>query len=198
MTDIRVLDRRALAAAEEIVRKIDGSRPDRPTPCSEWTLAQLLAHMVGQNHGFAAAARGAGKDLAVWADRPVGEEPAEAFAASAAKVTAAFGEEGALERGFCLPEIRDGGLFPARTAIGFHFVDTVVHGWDVARSIGVEAAFDADLLAAVLPIAEAVPGGAARQRKGSAFRHGVPAGEGAGLLDRILALLGRDPGWTAS
>ncbi|MDX6330891.1 MAG: hypothetical protein QOI83_3274 [Streptomycetaceae bacterium] len=86
---------------------------------------------------------------------------------------------------------------PARTAIGFHFVDTVVHGWDVARSIGVEAEFDADLLAAVLPIAEAVPGGAARERAGSAFRPGVQAGEDAGLLDRVLALLGRDPGWAA-
>ena len=49
---------------------------------------------------------------------------------------AAFAEDGMLERRLWLPEIRDGMRFPAETAIGFHFLDYVVHGWDVARSTG--------------------------------------------------------------
>lgn len=194
MSDIRVLDQRALKVTEAIVDRVDAGRLDRPTPCSEWDLGQLLAHMTGQNHGFAAAARGEVTDRSAWADRPVGDDPGGVFAASAADVTAAFAEEGVLEREFWLPEIRGGQMFPAHQAIGFHFVDYVVHGWDVAASIGVPVEFDVDLLEAVLPIAEQVPGGASRTRVGAAFKLGLdePA---EGLLDRILLMLGRSPRW---
>jgi uncharacterized protein (TIGR03086 family) len=194
MSDIRVLDQRALKVTEAIVDRVDVGGLDRPTPCSEWDLGQLLAHMTGQNHGFAAAARGEVTDRSPWADRPVGDDPGGLFAASAADVTAAFAREGVLEREFWLPEVRGGQMFPAHQAIGFHFVDYVVHGWDVAASIGVPVEFDVDLLEAVLPIAEQVPGGASRTRVGAAFKPGLdePA---EGLLDRILLVLGRSPGW---
>ncbi|MFC8721703.1 maleylpyruvate isomerase family mycothiol-dependent enzyme, partial [Kitasatospora sp. NPDC057198] len=91
--DIRTLDARALRAARSLVDRVGADQLDRPTPCGSWTLGQLLAHMTGQNHGFAAAARGDGRDLAHWADRPVGDDPAGVFAASAAEVAAAFAEE---------------------------------------------------------------------------------------------------------
>jgi uncharacterized protein (TIGR03086 family) len=195
MTDNRVLHRRALRTAQDIVRKVDADGLGLPTPCAGWDLGRLLAHMTGQNHGFAASARGESADLGIWADRSVGADPAGVFDASADDVVAAFAEEGVLERRFWLPEIRDGATFPASLAIGFHFVDSVVHGWDVARSIGVEAEFDADVLEAVLPIAETVPGGAARLADGAAFRPAVPAGDAAGLLDRVVAVLGRSPEW---
>ncbi|WP_285737312.1 TIGR03086 family metal-binding protein [Kitasatospora phosalacinea] len=206
--DIRALDGRALQAARSYVDRVEAAALDRPTPCGAWTLGQLLAHMTGQNHGFAAAARGGGRALAEWADRPVGADPAGVFAASAAEVAAAFAEEGVLERAFWLPEVRDGGPFPARQAIAFHFLDYLVHGWDVAVSIGLRPAFDADLVAAVLPIAALVPAGPAREVPGAAFgpvledaagRGGAgedATGEGAvDPFDRVLRLLGRDPNW---
>ncbi|WP_033217867.1 TIGR03086 family metal-binding protein [Kitasatospora phosalacinea] len=196
--DIRALDARALKAARSYVDRVDAAALDRPTPCGAWTLGRLLAHMTGQNHGFAAAARGGGRELAEWADRPLGADPAGAFAASAAEVAAAFAEEGVPERGFWLPEIRDGGPFPARQAIGFHFLDYLVHGWDVAVSIGLRPAFDADLVAAALPIAALVPAGPARDQPGAAFGPvlGAAAGDdGADPFDRVLRLLGRDPNW---
>ncbi|MFE2429171.1 TIGR03086 family metal-binding protein [Streptomyces sp. NPDC059373] len=198
MTDIRELHRRALRTAQGIVRKVDAGGLGLPTPCAGWDLDRLLAHMTGQNHGFAASARGESTDPGIWADRPVGEDPAGVFDASADDVVAAFAQEGVLERRFWLPEIRDGATFPAAPAIGFHFVDSVVHGWDVARSIGLEAEFDVDVLEAALPIAEAVPGGAARSADGAAFRPEVPAGDAAGLLDRVVAVLGRSPDWAPS
>ncbi len=58
MSDIRVLHRRALQVSVDAVNRV---RPDQlalPTPCAEWDLGRLLAHMTGQNHGFAAVARG--------------------------------------------------------------------------------------------------------------------------------------------
>lgn len=197
MTDFRALDARALQVATAVVDRVDAAALDRPTPCARWSLGQLLAHMTGQNHGFAAAARGETADLTVWADRPVGDDPAGVFAASAADVVAAFAEEGALQRSWWLPEIRDGALFPAQQAMSFHFVDYVVHAWDVAASLGMRVGFDADLLDAALAVAERVPGGAAREREGAAFAPAVGVASEGGTLDRVLALLGRSPSWPA-
>lgn len=198
MTDLRGFHREATDVARAVVGAADGTAGalDRTTPCAAWTLGQLLAHMTGQNHGFAASARGEGADLGIWADRPVGAEPAKVFGESAADVVAAFAGDGVLERGFWLPEIRTGGLIPAEQAIGFHFVDTVVHAWDVAKSLGVPVEFGDELLAAVLPIALAVPDGPGRLTEGSAFRPGLAVPDRAPALDRVVALLGRDPRWT--
>jgi hypothetical protein len=67
-----------------------------------------------------------------------------------------------------LPEITPRPI-PGRFAIGFHLVDYVVHGWDVARTLGIAYELPPDVLAAALPIAEAVPAGDARLAPGAAF-----------------------------
>jgi uncharacterized protein (TIGR03086 family) len=195
VTDIRDLDRRALATTVGIVGAVRGDQLDLPTPCAEWTLRELLGHMIGQHYGFAAAARGETSDLSVWASRPAGADLHAAYAAAVADVTAAFAGDGMLERRLWLPEIRDGARFPAAMAIGFHFLDYVVHGWDVARSIGSDPGFDADLVSAALAGAVQVPEGEARLAPGAAFRPGIPVSEGAAEMDRLLAVLGRSPGW---
>jgi hypothetical protein len=48
-------------------------------------------------------------------------------------VIVAFAQPGVLERGFALPEIMPGVEFPGAQAVSFHFIDYVVHGWDVAQ-----------------------------------------------------------------
>src|ERR1700685_3712749 len=58
--------------------------------------------------------------------------------AAAGGVLAAFAADGVLDRAFTLPEISPERRFPAPQAIGFHFIDYVVHGWDVARSLGLD------------------------------------------------------------
>ena len=203
MSDIRILHRRALTVTQSLVDQVDPAQLDLPTPCAAWTLGQLLAHMTGQNHGFAAAARGESEDLAIWDDRPVGKDPAGVFAASATDLVAAFAEEGALQRTLWLPEIHPRFRFPAAQAISFQFIDTVVHAWDVGAAIGAPVVFDQELLDAALPIAESVPDGENRLTQGAAFQPGLVDGaaldgaaDGDGpTLDRILSLLGRSPKW---
>jgi uncharacterized protein (TIGR03086 family) len=196
--DIRDLDRRAVAASVEVVSRVTAGDLGRPTPCSEWTLADLLAHMTAQHLGFAAAAAGRGADPDAWQVAPLGGEPVLEYAAAAEAVITAFAEPGVLERRFQLPEIMPGMAFPAAQAISFHFIDYVVHGWDVARALGVGYELDADLAEAALPVARAVPGGASRLRPGAAFRPILDAPADADPLDRILALLGRPPDWQDS
>jgi uncharacterized protein (TIGR03086 family) len=198
MTDILNRSRRTLEQTIVITSPI---RPDQlglPTPCAGWDLGQLLGHMTGQHNGFAAAARGETSDRSVWADQPPGGDPAGEYAAATTAVIEAFSADGVLGRKMWLPEIREGGLFPAGLAIGFfHFIDYVVHGWDVARTLGVEPGFDADLVHDALEQAARVPGGDARLAPGAAFRPGVPVPADAPELDQVVAMLGRSPRWPA-
>jgi uncharacterized protein (TIGR03086 family) len=193
--DIVELDRRTLVATGDIVAAVTPGDLDRLTPCAGWTLRDLLAHMIAQHHGFAAAASGEPTEPADWRPRPVGDDPAGEYNDSAAQVTAAFGAPGVLERLFWLPEVRTSEPFPAATAIGFHFIDYVTHGWDVARSIGVPARFDDDLVAAVLPLVERVPDTPKFRGPDKAFMPGIAVPPDAPPLDRVVAMLGRDPGW---
>jgi uncharacterized protein (TIGR03086 family) len=196
MTQVRVLHRRALQVTVDIVNQVTPDRLGLPTPCAAWDLGQLLAHMTGQNHGFAAAARGERNGVDAFGPRPIGGDPAALHAASAAELAEAFAAPGALEGEFWLPEIRSGS-FPANTGIGFHLVDCVAHGWDVARSLDVSVSFDDEVLDAALIISLAVPDGPAREQPGAAFRPGIGVPVDAGVLGRVLGLLGRSPQWKA-
>ena len=195
-TGIVALDAQAVRASVDLVAQATARDLARPTPCADWTLHGLLRHMIAQHYGFAAASAGDG-DLAQWMLRPLGQDPVAASRAAAEYVLDAFAADGALEREFPLPELRIGLMFPARQAISFHFVDYVVHSWDVARTLGLPLDLDPDLLDAALRVAAAVPGGAARSEPGAAFGPAVEWSGGAGGsgLDQIVALLGRSPGW---
>ncbi|HEY6576192.1 MAG TPA: TIGR03086 family protein, partial [Mycobacterium sp.] len=150
-------------------------------------------------HGFAASARGDGGDLAVWDPASVvdavSRDPSGTYAAAAADVLEAFAADDALTARFALPEFGSGATFPGEIAIGFHFVDYVVHGWDVARTIGTSLELPDDVIAGALPVALAVPDGEFRAAAGAPFQQAVDGAESAAGLDRILLHLGRSPAW---
>ena len=193
MDDIVGLDALAVAASVDLVDRVRPADLARPTPCADWTLHGLITHMAAQHYGFAAAAAGDG-DLARWRPRRLGGDPVADYRAAAETVLAAFAEDGVLDRQFPLPEVAAGALFPARQAVSFHFVDYVVHSWDVARSLGLEAQFAPDVLDAALQVARAVPGGEYRLAPGAAFAP-VVTWPGDSPLDQVMALLGRSPDW---
>jgi uncharacterized protein (TIGR03086 family) len=194
-TDIRALNARAVRTSVEIVSHLTGADLGRPTPCSEWNVADLLAHMTVQHHGFAAAARGKGADPAVWKPQPLADDPAKAYAEAAEDVLAAYAEPGVLERSFDLPEFGQGAAFPGAQAISFHFIDYVVHGWDLARALGRPYELEDELAGPALEIALVVPAGEQRTRLTTAFKRELPTPDGASTLDRILTHLGRSPSW---
>ncbi len=149
--------------------------------------------MIAQNHGFAAAARGSGgRD--VWAVR-TSDDPIADYRASAEDVLDGFAVEDVFERALLLPEVLPDRGIPAHLAIGFHLVDSVVHAWDVARSIGETITLDPDVAEAALRIALAVPDGPERTAPDAAFAPALAVPEQTQALDRILLLLGRSPNW---
>jgi uncharacterized protein (TIGR03086 family) len=199
ISDVRPVHRIAVLATVDIVAAVVPEDLRRPTPCAGWNLADLLAHMTVQHRGFAAAARGRGADLGVWQPAAVADavaaDPAGTYAVAAADVVEAFAADDVLDATFTLPELGPGAAFPGALAIGFHFVDYVVHGWDVARTVGLPFQPRADVVAAALPLALAVPDGVARAALGGAFGTALAATDAASDLDRILSHLGRSPGW---
>ncbi|OBG29215.1 TIGR03086 family metal-binding protein [Mycobacterium sp. E3198] len=197
--DVRSPHRAAVQASVDVVAAVTRGDLRRPTPCAGWNLLDLLCHMTVQHQGFAAAARGGGDSPIVWAPErvaaAVAADPAGTYAAAAADVLDAFAVDGVLDAAFALPDFGPGASFPGAVAIGFHFVDYVVHGWDVARSIGVQFALPGDVLAAALPLVLVIPDGDYRTMDGAPFGPAVVAPAGATDLDRILGHLGRTPGW---
>lgn len=200
--DIRPFHRAAVLASVDAVNIVTPKDLSRATPCDGWNLSQLLAHMTVQHRGFAAAARGDGADPAHWEAATVADavatDPAGTYAAAAADVLEAFAEDDVLDASFALPEFGPGAVSPGSQAIGFHFVDYVVHGLDVARAIGAPFTLPANVIAAVLPLVFAVPDGDFRTAPGSPFAPSVQPDEGVSDLDSALLHLGRSPAWTPS
>lgn len=182
------LHAKALNGATAVIAQVEAADLDRPTPCVGWDLRALLAHCIGQNHGFADAVVGGDAPASAFAPRP--PEPG-AWEASAERVHAAF-RAAPPERPVLLVEFGRGARFPVSRALGFHLLDTVVHAWDVATSLGQPFRPDDDLLAAVAEVARQVPTGAARQRPGAAFGPELAAADDD-LWAATLRLLGRAP-----
>jgi len=188
--DIVHLHERAL---DETARLVDAVRPDQmglPTPCSDWDVQALLAHLVGGNIRYAGVtrgepiqsgpARGGGPAAAL-----LGDDPAGAYRRSA--VDAAWRDPALLDRTFALPI----GALPGRAALTLHLVETVVHGWDVARATGQRPAFAPDVVRAAMQFTQA--GAPGDRPPGAAFAPPVPAADDLPEINRLAAFLGRRP-----
>jgi uncharacterized protein (TIGR03086 family) len=195
MDDISELDRRVVLTSVALVGQVTREQLALPTPCAEWDLRALLAHMTAQHVGFARAVAGERTEPADWRPGPLPDDVASAYRQAADQVIRSFTAPGAADRRAYLPEIRGGVTVPAGMAMGFHLVDYVAHAWDVAAAIGAPVDFDDDVLAAALTVAGQVPADAASRGPGTAFDPVLPAPAGAAALDRVLALLGRSPAW---
>ncbi|MGZ3145895.1 TIGR03086 family metal-binding protein [Lentzea chajnantorensis] len=189
LTDLLELHRTAVLDSVRTVDQVRDDDLERPTPCAGWTVADLLAHMTAQHRGFAAAARGGGGDRTAWEARLA--SPSD-HAAAARDLLAAFADP--VEE-FELPEFAPVTRFPAVQAIGFHLIDYVVHGWDVARSLGLAHRLAPELAEPALRIALAVPDGEGRLQPGAAFAPALVTRD-TDPMRRVLALLGRSPDWT--
>lgn len=186
---VLTLHAEAIHTATTYVSQVRERDLQRPTPCAEWSVAALLAHMVGQHRGFARAAR-------------LGHAPKEAYRPERFThgrwLDSAFELLGAFADADPEDTIIEVELHPTRplsldTVVGAQLLDTAVHTWDVARAIGLPYTPTEDLAAEVLRVAETVPDTPSRTRPGSAFAPGLPAPEGASDWERALTMLGRDP-----
>ena len=186
--DLRPLHTAALADADSLVRRVGDGDLDRPTPCAEWSLGTLLAHMVGQHLGFAAAVRDGDAPRSAYAHVPF---TVEAWERSLATLVDIFAEAD-LDAEVVEIELAPTAL-PVARLVGAQFLDTVVHTWDLARSLDEPYEPFAEVAEIVGRIAAGIPDDERRTAPGAAFAPARPEGNTA--WEHTLARLGRDPAW---
>ena len=190
--DPQQFNQRALALAGDVIAAVRPQHLGRPTPCPAWNVGDLLRHMISQNKRFAAAARGDEADVVCPLDvSELGDDPAATYRESADLAVAAYLAEDIADRWMVLEELPR--PLPALVAISLHFTDSLMHGWDVARSIGMPFEPPAELSGAGLGIASGIPDEA--RGPGRPFGPVVDPVSAASDFDRLLCLTGRDPYW---
>jgi uncharacterized protein (TIGR03086 family) len=196
-SDHRPLHLRAVADAGRLVTGIKAADLALPTPCADWDLRTLLAHMIGQNHGFAAAFESGDAPVETYAHRPPNpDDIAGDWTASTDRLSAALAaaDPGATVR---LVELNAEQPFPVPLGVTIHLIDTVIHNWDVAAAIGETYRPDDEQLTASIGVVRMIPGGPSREEPGAAFGP-IVAGHTDDRWTETLALLGRDPQWHAA
>jgi uncharacterized protein (TIGR03086 family) len=177
---------RSFNAVGRLIREIQPSQWDAPTPCEEWTLRRLLRHLIGMNLIFAAMLLQKPpppRDLE-FADDELERE----YRKSSAALMVAFSRPGAL-----------GGIYhsPMGSATGadrlrIRMYDLLAHGWDIAHAIGQPAQLPEDAAEAALSF---VRGQLHDNDRPGRFAAEVPMASDAPASERLAGFLGRRPDW---
>jgi uncharacterized protein (TIGR03086 family) len=148
-SDPRPLLHDSLDQASKIIAGVTPEQLHLATPCSEFDVSELLAHLVGVAYRIASIARLEPQgDLTEITDvRDDGW--ANAYHAPHIEAIAAWDDAALLDTEIELPW----GKFPGRSVVDMYALETTVHAWDLAAATGQVAALDPLLAEACLPIA---------------------------------------------
>jgi uncharacterized protein (TIGR03086 family) len=165
----------------------------RPTPCTEWSVRQLVNHVVGSDLRYAALLDGGRREdfTRRWEGETgsapvVGDDPVEDWTHAAAVFDVALRAPGAMRLVVDYPR----GPVRGRELLEYRLVDITIHTWDLARAIDADDTLDERLVRRCL---------SARVFQSRTGRHAaandVPgsAPEDARLQRRLLRASGRSP-----
>ena len=150
---------------------------DAATPCPDWTVRDLVEHVVGNHEGVVAALGGT-----------VARDPDDLAATWRAVSSAAFQAfegEGALDTVVPGPM----GEMPVGRFLNILTTDVLVHTWDLARAIGADETIDAEL--AQRAYEKALPGDDLLRAPGL-FGPKVAPPDGATPQETMLCFFGRE------
>lgn len=183
-----LLLRRVVDQTTQVVNNI---RPDQladPTPCSEWTVRDLINHITGGGTMFAVSAeQGSVPDEQMaqfMGGDNLGDDYKGAWLAASNRALAAFGVPGVMEKLVTLPF----GEMPAGVALNIAVFDVTTHAADLARATG-QVIDDTDLLETALGIGKQMIGPDLRQP--GVFDAEEALAADAPPADRLLAFAGR-------
>jgi uncharacterized protein (TIGR03086 family) len=177
---------RALAGFESVLAGVAPDRWDAPSPCEDWSAADVAGHVIGNLRGIEGYAIGRYEEESANPRSAAGAYPLAAWRAARADMMAAL-DPAALAR--LLP-------FPwGRMTLGefvelYAPMEILVHTWDLTQATGQAATLDPGLVRDAL--------GAARQFAPVARLFGIVGPEcavpdDADDLTRLLAICGRRP-----
>ena len=167
--------------ARGVIANVTQAQYAATTPCEEWTVRDLLEHMIGVVAGLGAAAGGqpsAGFVLAA--------DPAAQFHEAARRALAAWDTPGVMDR------IIDAGAgpMPGRALASINLLDTATHTWDLATATGQPTQLPDVVAAAAMEASRMIV--TAELRPGR-FGPEVPVPDAASATQHLVAFLGRTP-----
>lgn len=167
-----------------LVDRIGADQLTDPTPCAEFTVHDVLDHMVVKCAEIGALLRG-DEPVPTPAPPVYGRVPAREFRAAVEDVLDAMHADGAMER------IVDTPLGPIDGESFARLVcfDGIVHGWDLATATGQQIVLDDRVVADVAAFVQVALPDAARD--GDTFADPTTPPAGAGELERLVAFSGR-------
>jgi uncharacterized protein (TIGR03086 family) len=178
----------ALDAWTRHVHAVPAERWAAPSPAERWTVRDVVNHVTAEHLWAPHLLRG--ESLAAVGDRydgnVLGDDPVTAWDAAQRASREAFGAAAPQDR----VELSAGDT-PAEEYAEQMLLDLVVHGWDLARGAGLDGRAEPALAGHVLQYA----GTRRPQWEGSGLFAPQVATDSGDPTDRLVALLGRDPGW---
>jgi len=189
---------RACASARSLLAEVTEAQLAQPTPCTDWTVRDLVNHIVGAMQFFADLAElGQSPEDEEWPDYTSGDFLAT-FGRQVARAAAGFTAPGAMDKLMALPTGPTPGLIAIQVATGEIFV----HSWDLAAALSAAAdgtggrdvlddgVADALLLSDWMVLCVQVRGA-----DPAVFAPEIEPPHGASATGRLTAFLGRDPIW---
>jgi uncharacterized protein (TIGR03086 family) len=140
--DPLVAHRRAQEVFAGVLAQVSPDQLGAPTPCSKWTIGDLIEHVIGGN-----------ERVGKWAANPV-QPPARpddlvaAHRAAAAAAQDVFAAPGGLDGVYRLPI----GEVPGQVFIGMRTADVLTHAWDLAVATDQPTDLDPELAAEQLAL----------------------------------------------
>ncbi|MEV0824444.1 TIGR03086 family metal-binding protein [Nonomuraea rubra] len=197
MNEIADRYRRRAAAFEDKIAAVRPEQWPNPSPCARWSARDVVRHIVDM-HDVMLRPLG----LALSPAPSVDDDPLAAFRAARADVQAILGDPARAGQECDTP----GGRMTVEQHIDQVVSDDLpLHGWDLARATAQDDTIDPEDVERGWAALRALPPGLLEQfRTPGAFGPGVEVfgpevkvEEDASPQDRLLALIGRDPGWKA-
>jgi uncharacterized protein (TIGR03086 family) len=177
----------ALDLARDVVARVDPGQWDLPTPCPDWSVRQLVNHLVSGQLMFARIFAGEALEsvAGMRAQDQLGDDPVGAYDSSAQALLEAVARPGALAQTVRVPM----GTVPGMVAVHLRIVEALVHGWDLARATG--QPFEVPAALAAGEIAFSKQGLAMLSPDRRPFGDPQPVPDQAPAIDHLAALLGR-------
>ena len=170
--DVIVL-RRGLDQLGGLLGDVGPDALDRSTPCAQWTVGDLVDHVVATPSRLARMTRGEKIDWTA-ATAPAGDDPTAAFASGADDLVRAWQEA---------PDTS------GPSPLDWQSAELAVHTWDLATALGRSTAdFDAEIAERGLTFMRA---NLTPDTRGPAFGPEQPAPDGANAYERSAAFAGR-------
>jgi uncharacterized protein (TIGR03086 family) len=180
----------SLSALQQVAAGVGDDALDLPTPCADWTVAQVLLHAAGDQHAWASYV-GSGSLLTYNPfDPPVRPEGSVTSLVDAAvdAATAAWDQVDPSSDAVPTP-LPPVPTLPADVAAAACALDAAIHAWDVAVATGQPSPLSDELAAALDRAARAV----VEPLRGFAYAAALASDTGDGPAAALLRYLGRDP-----